>query len=196
MADKLEFNPEGHEYRFGGIRVPNVTGIIDSVCNAYGYVDKELLDYAKELGTAVHLATELYDNDDLDVQSVELSIVPYLEAWINFRNETGFEPITIEQRIFNKRYYYAGQLDRTGILFDDLCLVDIKSGAPMPYVGPQTAAYTEAHNYRNKEKIKKRYVVYLMNTGLYRLVSLDDKSDFSVFLSFLQIHNWRLKHGI
>lgn len=196
MPDNLHFDPDGHVYTRNGLVVPNVTSVIEATLDQFAVVPQDRLDYARELGTAVHEATALYDADDLDIDSLDLAILPYLEAWIQFRSDTGFVPYDIEQRLFHPRHFYAGTLDRTGTLFGKNSLIDIKSGVITPAVGAQTAAYMEARNYRTKDKLTARWVVQLKNDATYRLEQLKGKEDFSVFLSLLCINQWRIKHGI
>ena len=192
----LEFDEAAHRYSVDGLLVPNVTSVLESTLDTFAGIPDEVLDYAKARGTAVHRATELYDHDDLDIEALDIELFPYLEAWIKFRDDTGFKPLAIEERIFNKRHWYAGTLDRIGYLFGYLSLIDIKSGILItPSAGPQTAAYMEAKNYRNINKIRRRYIVQLQENGTYRLHHMVDKADWSVFLSSLTIYSWRQKHG-
>lgn len=190
----LKFDEATHRYTFNGVTVPNVTGVLGATLDQFSHVPADRLEYARQLGQAVHTATALYDIDDLVIESVPLTVMPYLEAWIEFRRTTGFKPDTVEERVFNARHFYAGTLDRTGELFGFDSLVDIKSGVLMPSVGPQTAAYLEAKNYRNSAKLSHRYVVQLNHDGTYKLEQLRDKEDFSVFLAALTLSQWRQKN--
>lgn len=192
----LLFDQAAHRYTFNGVTVPNVTSVLDATLDQFSHVLADRLEYARQLGTAVHTATALYDLDDLVVESVPLTVLPYLEAWIEFRRATGFKPDTVEERVFNARHFYAGTLDRTGELFGVGSLVDIKSGALMPSVGPQTAAYFEAKNHRNSAKLSHRWVVQLNDDGTYKMEQLRDKEDFSVFLAALTLSQWRSKNNV
>jgi hypothetical protein len=195
MTANLIFDEAAHRYSVNGITVPGVTSVIEACLDQFSGVPLDNLEYARERGQHVHYATALYDMDDLDIETVDIEIYPYLEAWIKFRGDTGFVPTAVEEQVFHKRHFYAGTLDRIGDLFGDLALLDIKSGALMPSVGPQTSAYMEAYNHRNATKIKKRWVCQLNGDGTYRLKELKDREDFSVFLSTLTLHNWRIKNG-
>jgi len=46
--------------------------------------------------------------------SLDVSIVPYVQAYQKFKDEKGFVPKLIEHYFLNKDYKYAGTLDRTG----------------------------------------------------------------------------------
>lgn len=186
---ELTFEPKGHVYRYGDRVVPSVTQILEVVDECWR-VPADALERARRLGTAVHLACELNDLDDLDEPSVDLVIAPYLAAWRRFRSEMGFTPDLIERKVFHKAMGYAGTLDRTGRLFDRRALIDIKSGEEWPSHGPQTAAYKEALATEG-EKVSDRYAVYLRDDGTYRLRKCEDKSDWAVFLACLTIRKYK-----
>ena len=64
-AERFTFDPIEHIYRFDGQRVPSVTQILEPLID-YSGVPNGVLQYAADRGTAVHLATEFYDDGDLD----------------------------------------------------------------------------------------------------------------------------------
>ena len=123
---------------------------------------------------------------------------PYLVAWIRFIDDTGFRVEMNEQFVFHDRYFYAGTLDRVGLLNGVRSVIDIKTVAVLgPHTGVQLAAYQEAlnSNLKKADHINKRFAVQLKPDSTYRLQPYTDKSDFSVFTSLLNIHNWRQKHA-
>lgn len=186
-----------HTYYLDGQVIPGVTQTIDQLTSFAG-IPPEVLEYASERGRLVHRATELYDNENLDFGSLDPVLVPYLDAWIKFKKESGFIPINIEQIVFHKRHRYAGTLDRAGILYDHESVLDIKAVAVLgDHTGVQLAGYQEAENSTRKkaDHIRHRYAVQLKPDGTYRLRQYKDKADFSVFLSCLNLHNWRSAHA-
>jgi len=193
----LAFDEASHTYTHKGVIVPGVTSIIERVLDSFSGVPEQALEIARARGTAVHDATAFSDLNDLDWETLDVDLVPYVDAWLKFRAVTGFTPIHIEETVFHPRHFYAGKFDRVGLLWDSsLDLIDIKSGALMPSAGPQTAAYKEAFNYRNTNKIRRRWVVQLLPTGDYKLHEMKDAGDFSTFLAALTLGTWRNKHGI
>ena len=201
--EMIDFDPTTHTYTFGGRRVPSVTQCIDRL-NDYSMVPADLLERKRELGTAVHQATALYDQDDLDWGSVADEVYPYLEGWIKFRDDTGFVPSGIELRVFSKKRLCAGTLDRTGeadnlpdVKPDEEVLLDIKATAEMmPAVGPQTAGYEELHwNNGQRKRVKHRRCVLLKPDGTYRLEKLEDAYDKTVFLACLTLAKWEALHA-
>lgn len=191
----IRFDADTHTYWLGQRRVPSVTQILQPVSD-FSMVKPEVLEYKRQLGTAVHLATELYDKDDLDFGSLDTTVEAYLAGWILFRQETGFEVEKIEQRVFHPSLFYAGTLDRTGILFGDSAVLDVKTSASlMPAVGMQLAAYQEALAAGpEKTKPKKRFAVQLKPDGKYSLKEYDDPADWATFLSLKTVMAWADKH--
>lgn len=194
MEQALEFDAATHTYRVGGVLVPNVTSVLQ-VLSSYMDVSDDILIPAQERGTAVHRATELDDLDDLDEDSLDPMIVPYLEAWRQFKRDTRPVFHAIEQRVFSKRHWYAGTLDRIATLqgVRGISMLDIKTCVKVgKEVGPQTAAYAEAiEGYR----ISNRFAVQLRPDGTYRLIPCKERSDWAVFHSALTLYNWKVQHG-
>lgn len=193
MSAVLTFDEAAHEYRVGGQRVPSVTQLLSPLVD-YSMVPRETLERAQALGTAVHKMTELYDNDDLDEDSLSEELQPYLEGWKKFRAEANFKPITVERRMSHPILRYAGTSDRTGEVKGRIAVVDIKKMFTLgPVIGPQLAAYLELHRREGLE-VLDRYALGLRPDRTYRLKKYEDPLDWQCFLSHLTIHNWKLKH--
>jgi len=91
--------------------LPSVTEILA----AEGFIDDRFFDeWSRDRGTYVHLATHLDDMGDLDEDTVDPVIVPYLEAWRRFKKESGFMVEQSEISLASKAYHYAGTIDRIG----------------------------------------------------------------------------------
>ncbi len=194
---KLIFEESEHVYTYDGEVIPSVTQVINPLYDLSN-IPKDILEYKSTLGTAVHLATELFDNNDLDESSLSPALIPYVNAWIKFITDTDVEILSIENRVFHPLYKYAGTLDRGVILNNKRAIIDIKCVAQLgPHVGVQLAGYLEA---KNKELTKAkhythRYAVQLKPDGTYRLEPYTNKSDFSVFVGCLNLMKWRKNHG-
>ncbi len=195
----LEFRADDHAYHWDGVRVPSVTQVLAPLFD-FSSVSRAALEAAAALGKAVHLATQLDDTADLNEASVDPLVMPYLDAWRQFRHDTGAAMIEIESPIYSKRYGFAGTPDRVALLNDDIVLLDIKTSAAMhPAFGPQLAAYTEMFNELRSVrygKIAKRYAVALRGDGTYALKPYTDRNDMSVFLAALALWRFREKHGL
>ena len=201
MTEIVTLADDGRAYLVAGERYPRVT----TVCQAFDSwagIPADVLEAARDRGDAVHYACELFDHGVLDMDSLPEEIIGYVKAWQDFRAVTGFHPDVIEALVSHPTYRYAGRLDRVGRFARGLrrqrvttgaALVDIKTGAPTPAWGPQTAAYAAA--YRG-EKIRARYCVQLSADGTWRLHALDEPSDLSVFLAALTVINFQRRHGL
>jgi hypothetical protein len=111
LLDKIcEFEAEGHRYENG---LESVTGILKSE----GFIDTRFYDeWSRDRGSGVHLATAYDDQGELDEETVDPEIDPYLEGWRKFKAESGFIPQQIETPMMSTVYRYAGTPDRIGEL--------------------------------------------------------------------------------
>lgn len=130
----------------------------------------------RDLGTAVHLATELYDRFgsideamagvDIECQGADIVAVrEHLLQWVDARHHYGIEPVIIEATVCHMEILYAGTMDRAVTfrypdvrdLFHVGCdlahVLDIKTGDKVyPDVGLQLAGYANAtHLWRHKD---------------------------------------------
>ncbi|HML99645.1 MAG TPA: hypothetical protein PKD75_14330 [Tepidiformaceae bacterium] len=176
---------------------PRVTTVLKPLGD-FSMVDPEVLAHAAERGTAVHLATALYDQNDLDEGSIDPEVLPYLTGWIKFRNDTGFEPYTcgVECRVESAQYQYRGTLDRAGELKGKAAILDIKTGSMIGLgAGPQTAAYLHAWNEQAPTlRALRRYVVQLTPEADYRLIPMTSPDDWPEFLNLLGHYRFLERH--
>lgn len=199
MIKGLQFRESDHTYTYGGAHVPGVTTVIEDTLDSFSRVPRDVLERSRQLGKAVHKACALHDLKDLNISTVHEAVTPYLNAWIRFCKEQNFMALEIEAQVFHRKHMYAGTTDRVGYVkgCQSAAIIDIKSGLIMPSARIQTAAYQEAYNFRRKEGwAEKRYIVQLKSDGNYHVEECHDKGDFSVFLSALHMHHWRLKNKI
>ena len=99
-----------------------------------------------------------------------------------------------EKMVYSYPLMVAGTLDRIVQCGRNVVLLDIKSGSTLfPATAIQTAAY--ANLYDGRYRIKKRIGVLLGPDG-YKIKVYDDKNDYRVFLSCLQIHRFKQLHKI
>lgn len=188
----LTFDEASHAYHWNGMRVPSVTQILGAMTDLSA-IPEANLNFARDRGHAVHYACELFDQDDLDWSSLDVRLVPYVEAWVDFRTKTGFVPTGIEEKVFHPGLRYAGTLDRRGIIEGEPSILDIKAVAAMyPTTGMQTAAYAEALNAGGavSEKHTGRYGIQLLKTGKWKLNHYKDATDWPTFVSALTLINW------
>lgn len=188
----LTFRESDHTYWHGDILVPGVTTILKPLTDLDG-IPPHILRRAADRGTAVHYGCELYDEDNLDWDSLDAELVPYIEAWAEFRAITGFKPERIEEMVFHPGLFYAGKLDRTGVIEGERAVVDIKTSKTMyPTVGMQLAAYAEALHAEHPEEPKHtaRYGVQLKEDGKWQLHPYKDKADWPTFVALKTLVGW------
>lgn len=208
---ELTVDPVGHIYRYAGRRVDGVTTVLQELESLEDqaaliraiYPDwfrdedipftsrrqfREKLEAAREFGTNVHAACHLWNINELDEESVDAPLIPYLDDWRRFLCETGFVVRLSETPVYHEKLGYAGTPDVEGDWIDTTWTVDIKSGVVPWTVGAQTAAYREAR----KPKPRRRLCVQLTGRG-YKLHEQKDPSDFALFTSALNIHRAKAK---
>ena len=195
----LTFDARTHTYRYGGKVVPGVTSLLDEL-HSFAGVPWEVLEAARHRGSDVHLACQLYDENDLDedrLQARQLGVFGYLTGWKKFLHDCQPNWVAIEEPVFHEGQGYAGTPDRFGELVYKgrrlpMAQVDIKTAvASHPIWGVQTAAYNEASGYR-----APRFTCQLAPDGTYRLIEWTDPADWPIFLSLLNVHHWKAKHGL
>jgi hypothetical protein len=188
----LLFDTLTHTYRLDGQVIPSVTQVL-SIANDFSFVDKALLGRAAQFGTAVHRMTELYDASELNESTLDVSLLPYLDAWKMFLNNTRFTTVESESLVYSK-HGYAGTFDRIGYLDKKLTLVDIKTSATVARsTALQTAAYGHAWTEQKGQPIEQRVSVQLRPCQ-YAIRAYEDRTDFLTFLNFLNVYKWSHKH--
>jgi hypothetical protein len=199
----LVFDDATHIYTLDGVRVPSVTQVLKPLYSFDG-IPRAVLHAKAALGTSVHRACELLDDDDLDEESEDgrAALEPisgYLAGYKKFMAEK--KPVVIfnEQQLYHPTHRYAGTIDRRYALRGELWDIDLKSTVAMsPIVGIQTAAYSEMikADSLNGTNTVRRGALQLFPDGDYKLWEFKDPSDFSVFLSLLTIQRFKERHSL
>ena len=185
---------ENHIYRYNGVQVPGVNEVLNAVgASDFSKVPPTVLEAARKFGTAVHKACELWDKNDLAVDMLSAPLIPYLEAWKLFRKDhsVSYAPKEIEQKLFSKKWRFAGTLDRLPKLVSGkITLVDIKTPAELyPAAELQLGAY-ELLCDEQGIKTQERLVVHLTDAGTYKISLCKNRNDKLTFLSCLGYYNW------
>jgi hypothetical protein len=107
----VNFDSDGHVYTFNGQIVPSVTSILVSE----GFIDTSWFDdWSREKGSMVHLAIKYDLAGELDEETLDDEIRPYLSAFRKFMSESGFKVDKSEVPGVNTTYGYAGTPDLVG----------------------------------------------------------------------------------
>jgi hypothetical protein len=190
----LTFDEGTHSYRFDGEPVPGVTSILKPISD-FSFVDHDVLAAASAFGTAVHRACELDDLGQLDEETLDDALAPYLAGWRRFCADHAAAWERIEDKVYHQTLRYAGTLDRYGKLQGKPWVVDIKTSTTlMPSVGPQLAAYKNA--IPGVLPLTGRMAVQLKGDGTYVAKSYTDRSDWPLFCSLLTLRQWCAQHSI
>jgi hypothetical protein len=198
MASEIIFDEAEHIYLVDGKEVPSVTTILQPLSNrSYSSVNASVLEYARNRGTAVHEALELYDlGCGLEATpEIEGFIRAYLE-WSNI-----YKPSWkyVEHIVYCESEGFIGTLDRIGTLNGtEFAIVDIKTSQPtkeaLVSVCVQTSAYAMAYTEQCKKPAEfmeqiKRYGLFLKADGTFRLVNCEEYEDKYGFTGILVFYN-------
>lgn len=190
----LTFDEKTHTYKLDGQEVPSVTQLISHFgLSDFSMVNQAVLDRACEFGDNVHCACQLWDEKDLNENSLGPELRAWLNQWIALTSDYAPQWQLIEKPIVSKAWGFAGTPDRIGLINHGTVL-DIKTCAPAPAHAIQTAAYqilAEEAGY----KIKQRMTVYL-SADKYRIDVHKDRNDRLIFMSMIQIYNWKKRKGL
>jgi len=201
----LAFDPVTHEYRVDGAVVPNVTSLLDEagLTPDYAAVPRPVLEHARARGIHVDQCIELLDADQLDWRSVHSEAVPYLEAWIAFREHEGFTPLANQLPLYHPTYGYAGTADAAGLLPGARpVIIERKTTAKMSaVVALQTAGYGQDGLWYAPPgggvlspipwERPARLGVQLRRDGTYQLFPYTDPEDLAAFLAVVALGRWR-----
>jgi hypothetical protein len=196
----LVFTSEPHAYYLHGIKIPNVTSVLqeEKLSPDYSRVDDAILTRALEVGRAVHKACELDDWGDLDWYDIDDVLYPYLKAWRNFLDDypqLDMQKDWIEKPIASLKYKYAGTPDR--LMVDNIekknGVIDIKTCTSYhPSHQLQLTAYKIPIEEVYGIPIDFLWTVYLDENSKYRVKPFE--ADCEAWLSALRINNWKKIH--
>lgn len=171
MAE-LTFDAATHTYRFGGEVVPSVTQILGATGVSLDFAElgqmsakvRGAIELKREIGSVLHADAHAWDDNDLDIDTVDPRVRPYLDAWITFRANSGVTPDLRERRLYHSGYRYAGTLDGIFLHNGRRVLIDIKTGDPADSGCQfQTEAYRQAYISANPgAEIHERWGVQLI----------------------------------
>lgn len=204
---KFSFNEATHCYTQGGIEIPSVTRTLDHAgLVSYDMIRAEILQRKSLIGTYVHVGTQYYDEGKLDWSSLDDHTKGRVEAWANFRAETGFVPRRIEARFIAEvnGMKFGLTVDREGLFRTNEAIIDIKTSATFQHWwAVQGAGYAlGVPDFERKIDSplalfarRRRIAIQLFDNGTYKKFDFNDRRDADVFMSALMITNWKKNHG-
>lgn len=191
----LTRDEEEHVYKYKGSEVPGITRLMEPI-HSYDGVPEWILERKAHLGSCVHLATELWDKDDLAEDALSADLVPYLAAWKAFRKDHGGRIHAVEPKLYHHGMGYAGQPDRCMQVDTEYDVVEIKTTSRLfNAVGVQLMA--QKHLIEAAAlglRIGKRFAVQLKDDGRYAMREYRDPHDWPTFVALLSVHNWNARY--
>lgn len=196
--EEIVFDEASHTYTVRGERWPGVTSILDPYLTDFSRVPDDILRRAREWGKAVHQTIELYEQNDLDYDSLASELLLALQQYMKAKEHMGWRVVGSEIPVAHAMHRYAGTLDLVAYAGNRKTAdqVDVKTGVMPPSVGPQTSAYTEAyHHMKQPHRIGRRFCLFI-GTESFKVYPLKEASDFSIFLSCLNLTRFKEKHRV
>ena len=186
----LAFNEEDHTYWDGDTRYPSVTEILQEE----GMIDTRWFDeWSRTRGTYVHKAVELYNNGELLEADLDEHLIPYLDAWRRFKENSDIVILNSEMVVHSEIFRYAGTLDIECTINGHKAIIDLKSGIVAPATALQLAGYTMAY-HANYYSVK-RYGLSLKD-GKATIVPFENFSDFSMWQAIIDIYYYKLNNNL
>ena len=87
----------------------------------------------------MHKIIELFERDKLDMDSVDETLKPKLDEWINFLTVSGWQTFASEVMLYNFKLDYATRLDMVGHMNDKAWIMELKTGDVPAWANLQTA---------------------------------------------------------
>lgn len=160
-----------------GKHYPSVTTILSDL-GFYGNASQYFTEESSQRGKFVHQLVNLHLNDNLNEESLDPQLKPYLNSWIKFKSDSGFVMVSSETYLINDVYGFGGTYDLLGLINDELSLIDIKTGS----VNKKATALQLAGYEILIGKRCKRYALDL-KPNKASLIPFTDRTDRTIFLS-------------
>lgn len=189
IDDRLEFDRNCHLFRLDGRLIPSITQAMLSA----GLIDTTWFsEYARDRGSAIHLATAYFDLGVLDADYLDGAQAGYLEAWDLCCREHGCRWVEggIEQIVYSVPLQLAGIIDRNGFWEGDPAVVEIKTGELLLSAGIQLQLQSEMLPPGSRRRIAVR----LYENGRYEWKEFKDREDRKVAMSCLTITHWKRRN--
>jgi hypothetical protein len=194
----FSFNPDGHIYKLDGKIISSVTQ-----CLPYNYHRNNT--EAMQKGQYVHDMSRLYLLNDLDEETLDPILVPYLDALKKFLHDSkgmGIEGVfdiksgsphpCVELQI--PAYI---ELANNGIPMETLDLIEYELLLEMPHYHPIHRYSGTPDIIMGGKPVKEGHALYLKDNGKYSLSTVKDiRINLETFLCFLRAEKWKKAKGL
>ena len=142
--------------------MPSVTTILQAVGLAgdFGPVAPDVLERARDRGSAVHAAVHDDVYHCLDESVLTPEVLAYVAGWRRFLKDAGYRPLVAEAVVTSARWGFQGHLDGAGWIGPERTLLDLKCVATLDpaIVSYQLGGYDLAWMEQRPTEPFKRYL--------------------------------------
>jgi len=201
---KLEYKVEKpildestHTYTLAGKKIIGANEFLklNGVGGDFSKIPEFILERARDLGTAVHLTIQYYDEGDLDESTISEPLKPYLEAYKKFLADYKPEILAIEAAVQFKETI-AGTLDKILRIKRRNIVLDLKTSTTLhKSTELQLEIYKIEAQYSFGVKIHDKWVLQLKKDGTYFVKRYDnDFTDRKAIKGYLEAYGWHKKN--
>lgn len=195
----LTFDAVNHAYAWDGKPVSSVTQVIAAALGD-PFAGRDV-EYARQRGKAIHKACELDSVGCLDEYSVAPEIVPYVDAWRDFRRTFQPKIIASEMPLYSGQQGIAGTPDFVfchAYKNDYFGVTDVKSGLVGLRARLQTAGYAKLveEHFNLRPMSCKRFALQLKPSGKFEFIEHHNgAADWRDFLACLNVSRLKLQEA-
>lgn len=192
-----------HQYRDeAGCLILSTTQVIKAAgLISFDGIPFRILEHKRILGSLVHKAAQLIDEgEDLNQFDIPEECLPYLDGYVAFRNDCGFLPEIIEQRMLGEIHGMRWGMtpDRTGDIDGVKHVIELKCGASSH---PAWAIQLASYDIGLSGSIRPRLARAAVQLGPqfprgYKVHPYEDPADYTVWMNSLANATWLQNKGI
>jgi hypothetical protein len=192
----FRFDEATHTYWLDGVQLPGVSSIIAPCVGDLSVIPAATLERKANLGKYVHEMAHLYDLGLVDRADLAACDHPgYATAWASFTDKHEPQWDVMEKPLYCPTRRYAGTPDRAGTMLWEKQRIAVTFDIKCVYtLRPSTSVQLAAYAILLDRTDTRRFAVKLCPDGTYQIKEYPD--EVPMFLSLLNVHNWRVKHGI
>lgn len=170
---------------------------IETLCLEAKAAHRKKKDTAADIGHLTHAWIENYIKDNQEELPINKEAKNGCQAFLTWLIQNKVDFIKSEQRIYSKKYNYAGTLDALAVVNGELTLIDFKTGSGCyPEMGYQLASYQLAFEEEFTEThITKRLICNIKKTGELETKEYPEyEKDRDVFLASMVLWKRQQEH--
>lgn len=179
-----------HVYHLGDRILPGTTEIL----RANGVIDSTWFnEVAMQRGRAVHFACQLLAEGDLAWESLDKSLLGYVEAYHKAIQELDFMPYECEVIKYHPIYFYGTKPDQIGLFGSKNGIIELKTGTMQPWTALQTAFQAFAI-WPTDFFSKIRIGLELHANGTFRTETYENESNYATAVALYEVWKWKVEN--